>query len=411
MDKLLNVPHQVLAMNSTLSAGSLVRRAGALLLLLSATAFPLLNAHGERQLTGATTLSSKEKVSVVLDREKAADGTYIVLKIVTPQDVKIEAFMLPDPPRIVLDLNGASIKHSEALAAPTNGVVQQVRLGSHPQKLRVVVDLKKAEAPKYDWKAGKRQVILRMLEEAAPAAQPPAVEPIAQKQAAPAALAPQEPQHLDQQPGEDLAPHLPDNADNSLGATEEKVKGQVVEEVRKDVAAEPAAQNPAAVAEAKQDVPLETEKIAPPVEEKKLAEVEKGAAAPNSLGAAAAAAKISSDKAKLPASGALKIVGYRFEYSEPAKSPLLKVTLNSSGANAQISKMDSTTYKIVVPGASLANEDLVLPQFPPADFVGFIMVMSEEVNGGVEITISVEEGLSLTTMVRGDEIWVQAPSA
>jgi hypothetical protein len=65
----------------------------------------------------------------------------------------------------------------------------------------------------------------------------------------------------------------------------------------------------------------------------------------------------------------------------------------------------------VVPKSSLANEDLVLPQFPPADFVGFIMVMSEEVSGSVEITISVEEGVSLSTMVRGDEIWVTPPTA
>jgi hypothetical protein len=36
------------------------------------------------------------------------------------------------------------------------------------------------------------------------------------------------------------------------------------------------------------------------------------------------------------------------------------------------------------------------------------MVMSEEVSGSVEITVSVEEGVTLNTMVKGDEIWALA---
>ena len=37
------------------------------------------------------------------------------------------------------------------------------------------------------------------------------------------------------------------------------------------------------------------------------------------------------------------------------------------------------------------------------------MVVTEEVSDSVEITVSVEEGTSITTLVRGDEIWVQPP--
>ena len=122
-----------------------------------------------------------------------------------------------------------------------------------------------------------------------------------------------------------------------------------------------------------------------------LAAIEKNAAAPQAPAAA------------------IKIIGYRFEYMEPNKTPVLKISLNSDKAKAQISKVDSMTYKIVIPTSTLANEDLVLPQFPPADFVGFIMVVTEEVSDSVEITVSVEEGTSITTLVRGDEIWVQPP--
>jgi hypothetical protein len=152
--------------------------------------------------------------------------------------------------------------------------------------------------------------------------------------------------------------------------------------------------------------------LAPPTSEKEqVKDVAEAGAAAGTLGAAAASSSSALPKQGLPVSGSLKIVGYRFEYTEPGKKPVLKITLNSDGAKAQISKVDATTYKIVVPKSSLANEDLVLPQFPPAEFVGFIMVMSEEVGESVEITISIEEGVSLTTLVHGDEIWVSPPGA
>jgi hypothetical protein len=352
------------------------------------------------------TLSSKDRVSVVLDRETADDGSYVVLKIVTPQEVKIEAFMLPSPPRIVLDLTGATVKRSETFNAPANDVVKAVRLGSHPGKLRVVVDLVKAEAPKYDWKAGKRQVILRMLEKAAPAGAPETAQLTAQ----PAAQLPQASAEKVAEPAAEQ-PKLPESAGEaeaiSLGDTEQQAREEAPQAALPEKAVEAAlpAQEPEKPAQATQE-----EKISPTAaaQEPTLAPTTAPSAEqPGSLGAAAAA-QAPQAASQPPAQSNIKIVGYRFEYGEPGKTPILKVTLNSNGALAQISKVDSTTYKIVVPKSALANEELVLPQFPPADFVGFIMVMSEEVSGSVEITVSVEEGVTLNTMVKGDEIWALA---
>lgn len=363
-------------------------------LFAAAAITPVFSAHCAPQLSGPTTITSKDRVSVVLDRETADDGTYVVLKIVVPNDVKIDAFMLPSPPRIVLDLDGANVKRSETFTVPANGVVKQVRLGSHTDKLRVVVDLNKAEAPKYDWKSGNRQVILRMLE-APRAAQPPAQQ-IAQNQKPPAA---KEDAHTVLGSSTSAsAPQLPKSGDVALGG-----------------AAAPAAKaaslgdSETAALGAKPAAPEKPALPPPAKEEAAPAKLPQEAA---SLGASEATAPAGSGaKPALPTTGDLKIVGYRFEYNGANKTPVLKVTLNNDGAKAQISKVDATTYKIVVPKSSLANEDLVLPQFPPADFVGFIMVMSEEVSGSVEITISVEEGVSLSTMVRGDEIWVTPPTA
>lgn len=362
-----------------------------LLLIATALLTPICNAGAERKLSGATTLSSRDRVSVVIDREKAPDGTYVVLKITVPTEVKIDAFMLPEPPRIVLDLAGASVKRSGAFAAPLNGVVKQVRLGAHPDKLRVVVDLAKGEAPKYEWKSGKRQVILRMLE--APAAPlPPAVQQPEKKPEAPPAP-PAVPA---------VAPKLPSGPAQGDAAT-------LGDAEPPGLAKAPVASEPSKA----QGAQLDSESLKAAAAAPQPAQEAKAPAsdAPGTLGAAAASAKLPDQGSRLPEANGLKIVGYRFEHSEQHKAPTLKITLNSGGATAQMSKVDATTYKIVVPKSSLANEDLVLPQFPPADFAGFIMVMSEEVNGAVEVTISVEEGLSLTTMVRGDEIWVLPPAA
>lgn len=384
-------------MNRAQPLRSLLRLAITTTIWAAAFAVPLADALGERQLSGPTTLGSKDRVSVIIDREKADDGTYVVLKIVVPQDVKIDAFMLPSPPRIVLDMDGASVKRSETYSVPANGVVKQVRLGSYPSKLRVVVDLAKAEAPKYDWKSGKRQVILRMLEDAAPSKAPvqqpvKAVEP--QREAPPpqkAAAA-----HQVETLPSSTSPKLPAGDPDSLELADASApKGASLGE-----------SEPASVIPAKGDAHEASPKKGLEAAKDSL----QGEPAAGTLGAAAAGSS-GPAKAALPVSSSLKIVGYRFEYSEPGKKPVLKITLNSDGAKAQISKVDSTTYKIVVPKSSLANEDLVLPQFPPAEFVGFIMVMSEEVGETVEITISVEEGVSLTTLVHGDEIWVSPPAA
>ena len=387
---------------------SFVRSTAAVLLCtIAPLSFIVLinSAQAERQLTGAITLSSKDRVSIILDRERADDGTYVVLKVVLPKDVKINAFMLPSPPRIVLDLDGASVRKSETFLAPTNGIVKQVRLGSHPGKLRIVVDLLRAEAPKYDWKAGKRQVILRMLEEAAESVPAPiaplvqALSQIEQSEALPA---------KDSGAPDSLAvlPQLPAGADvasapsETLGLTEQIATIDT-----------PASDKKVSklIAPKQGEIVLEKEVLPEPIKEQAL-DLGGAKRVVDSKAAAANLATIEKNAASpLAPAAAIKIIGYRFEYMEPNKTPVLKISLNSDKAKAQISKVDGMTYKIVIPTSKLANEDLVLPQFPPADFVGFIMVVTEEVSDSVEITVSVEEGTSITTLVRGDEIWVQPP--
>ena len=128
-----------------------------------------------------STISSKEKVSIIVDRELVAGQSFLLVKIVTPENAKVESFALSGPPRIVVDFVGLKLKKSEDLNAPKNGVIKQFRLGAHPDKLRVVIDLLTTDTPTYEWKAGARQAILRIAEsgKAPPAAASAAADPAA----------------------------------------------------------------------------------------------------------------------------------------------------------------------------------------------------------------------------------------
>jgi hypothetical protein len=101
------------------------------------------------------------------------------------------------------------------------------------------------------------------------------------------------------------------------------------------------------------------------------------------------------------------LTGYRFDYLQPGRVPVVKILLAQPRAQVQMSKVDPKTYRIVIPGCTLAGTQLALPQFPPADFSGFAMVAAQQLEDRVEITISVDPGTTIGTFVRNNEIWVK----
>jgi hypothetical protein len=371
-----------------------------------------LHAESPSALSGGPkTIASKDRVSVLIDREIEDTKSFIVLKISVPTDSKVNAFLLPEPPRLVVDFEGASIKKSENFAAPANGVVKQVRLGAHADKLRVVVDLIKATPPEYDWKAGKRQAIIKILEEERKAAP---VAPIVSPAAQPTIQAPIV------EPTKVSPPATP-----TIAAT------NTAKAAAPTVTAAPSF-TPTAAA-------TPTTSVATPTPQK-LADLEKPTVAGGNVAAVAPAAPAAQGgpaKPALPdyqsegavqpqpsqerlgdleaskgqgvkAATAFTIKSYKFEYL-PDKTPVLKIALNKPHAQAQISKVDAETYKIEIKDCALENEDLELPQFPPHDFVGFVMVVSEPVGKNVEISVSIENEIVLATSIHDNEIWVKKP--
>jgi hypothetical protein len=50
---------------------------------------------------------------------------------------------------------------------------------------------------------------------------------------------------------------------------------------------------------------------------------------------------------------------------------------------------------------------LALPQYPTADYKGILAATPKVEGDTVEITIQVEEGVSLTTLMRDKEVWIK----
>jgi hypothetical protein len=331
---------------------------------------------------GPKTIASKERVSVLIDREARDGKSFIVLKITVPNDSKINAFAIENPARLVLDFEGTTIKKSENFAAPDNKIVKQIRLGAHTGKLRVVIDTIGTKVPEYEWKAGKRQAIVTFVEGAAPS-QPPAAAPTS---------APAQPTPIPTIATPTSAPVAPTVAATATPIPEESPAQQptLAELDGKEGAAGQPAQAPAATA------------ALPPADADVL---EEDADDESDLGDLEAA-RTGPPPTRVPTNFIIK--GYKFEYGVN-KAPVLKIVLNKPNAKAQISKVDSETYKIELKDCGVENDDLELPQFPPHDFVGFVMVVAESVGKNVEVSVSVEEETTLTTSVRDNEVWVTKP--
>jgi len=417
--------------------------------------------------SNAATISSKEKVSIIVDREVVEGQSFVLVKIMAPENAKVESFALSGPPRIVVDFVGLKLKKSEDLTAPKNGVIKQFRLGAHPDKLRVVIDLLTTDTPAYEWKAGARQAILRIAESgkappaAASAAAPtlpvgtkaptisPTQPPLPTAQATPTRVPPSstptslpttKPTSVPTAPAPTEAnkaitkPKLPEVEDETDGTllSDQADEKEIEAALEKEVAAashaiasgSPLPDDELPEDEAADDTEAETseEEVAATDEDSPIP-TKQGAPALGAVAAGAAANSPSAPKVegpKPPLAQALKpnvvpptpmtsftVEKANFEYLEPGHHQAFKVLFNQPGAQAQVSKVDSTTYKIAVSSCGVGSLGLALPQYPPSDYAGLGMVGLKTDGDRLEITVSVQPGTTVITLMRDKEMWIK----
>ena len=463
--------------------------------LLISTHYPLESAVGQpkQDAAGATTVSSKQKVNVIIDRERAPDRTWLLLKILVPQDAKVESFALENPARIVVDFIGVSIKASETLVPPKNDVIKMIRLGAHAEKLRIVMDLSTPTTPQYEWRGGARQATLRILESvnaveptkapqatpltptplppappttAPPTTAPPTTAPTSAATTAPTVQATATPTStptssptttptvtLTATPTlvptkvatvaptiaptmtHTVVPTTAPTVEQRSAKTEPKLPEMSEQELEEALDKEVARASQALERGEELPDPVEAdgddlvEVPAEDIEDVDLSEEKDpgaGAKEPTSKSAALITKDlptgVTNQKAPatsgsvgglrsnaIPAAPVTEFTVQRAEFSflEPEHKEAFRISLSKTGAQAQMSKVDPTTYKIAIPKCGLANLGLALPQYPPADYKGILAVSPKIEGDTVEVTVQVEEGVSLSTLIRDKELWIK----
>jgi hypothetical protein len=326
------------------------------------------------------------RARIVVNRETGPQGTTLAVRISVPQESKASVFAYKNPSRIVVDFPGTRVKKNEALKVPANKVIKMVRVGSHPEKLRIVLDLLTEGIPEYTWDSKGKEAVIRVSEPQEKLAGPTSQDEKGHTELLPTPLPSPTPLSTATAlptvtPAPTEAPATPTRA-----ATATATFTATSEPAERPSSAEPAIEQNDGISELEQAPSLSA--VDPAIED----------SSPDSSVATTQPS---------PPSGDIVIELFRFDYLSPNRTPLIKVMLNKPKAQVQISKVDPKTYRIVVPNCVLAGNHLSLPQFPPADFVGFSMVSAQQFPNKVEVTINVEPGVTLGTFVRGAEIWIK----
>lgn len=393
---------------------------GAVMALLGASA-PLTLISQELPFSGIALAQSGEENPIVqaritVEREHTETASYIVVKVKLPIATSASSFVVSSPPRIVVDLEGTRIRKSSALAVPANKVLKQIRIGAHPEKLRIVLDVYTDPPPAFEQLSDGNSVTIKILEKGSSTGSSEASTP---------------PDAIKDSPISDVATPFAPSKDDAAVA-EAPTQSQEALTVSEDEVT-PEAATPTAIATLTRPAtptetatptltpsPSATATATQPPPPTPLPTVAPSATAtptpdPKSLGLPPAEGhgglvgdvSIGQSPGAAVSAQRVNILSYRFEYLQPGRIPILKILLSRWKVEVQRSKIDSKTYKIVIPSAGVANAQLTLPQFPPADFAGFTMVVAQEFDNRTEITITVDPGVTLGTFVRDNEIWVK----
>ena len=425
---------------------------------------------------------------VVLTQQNSASGpqTKITIGIATSSEATV--FTVDNPPRIVADITKTKVRKNETISVKNSKSISQIRLGSHPDKARVVVDLIGSTAPVYTWRSVEGALIIivndpgpssvsTVKEKPTPLPKPTKPEKDQKHPAQPgntplrtlgdleknrtpmvtpiivAAPEPEVPTETPTPPAPTQSPTLsPTEVHTTLQISpkpeptvEEQPTKHEAESIENTPAPTPTA--PPKLHETPDHLPTPVESVAPktlgdllptptppsipsltpspkvePVTQpitspsySKKVEAQASSApdtlvkdetaptvAPTSL--PANSRPVEHPQASVQTWVLREIV---FDYLQPGRVPLLKLMVSRPKAQVQTTKVDPKTYKLSISDCSLAGQFLALPQFPPADFVGFSLVSAKQDSGICEITIVVEPTVTIGTFVRNAEIWIK----
>lgn len=291
-------------------------------------------------------------------------------------------FPVENPARIVIDLPSSSAPIKKELAVAKNPWIRSIRIGSHPGKVRIVLDLVQDKIPEYSVGTQGNKLTLRI---GIPS------ESLIEAEAVASATG---------------ATPSPTTSPTPIPATPTPLPtvGTPLQEQIK-------------ISSAARTAPRETPTATPsPSVTPNLTSVAT-VSTPTLLPATPSPTPLPTITATIMATitatnptpisdGGVRLDAIRFDIGNEATPPTIVLVLNSR-PTFRLNKVDQRTYKIVVQGASLAREALALPFFPPQEFTGFSHVQSFQRNNHLEITIGTEFGTRLQALPQDNNILVR----
>lgn len=103
-----------------------------------------------------------------------------------------------------------------------------------------------------------------------------------------------------------------------------------------------------------------------------------------------------------------KIIIKSIVFQANSQDFISSVVVNASGIGAYVlNEKENSEYELILKESRLKGPHLSLPQFPPDSFKGFRYVSSSEVGSDTHIHIYVEQGIKLGAHIADGKIWVK----
>ncbi|RIL07927.1 MAG: hypothetical protein DCC75_09605 [Proteobacteria bacterium] len=299
--------------------------------------------------TRKVSINSSLRLELSAASEKALTGTLRSDKSLP----KTSIFTLDNPGRIVIDLLEKNLKANKIPAISNLGPVNTVRVGTHPDKLRVVIEFSETSAPQYSLTQEDKGIEIEI-----------GGNPI------------------------DLEPEAPVlNSAAASKSTEPEVK--ILKLERKpalpDQPAWPADDQTASVKAAAIDDPQPPRPASSP--------------APQIPTPAATA-----PPAQTPDGLVLRKID--FSSSGPTHRPALLLEL-SKRSSFRLNKKDDRNFELVINDCGLDGEHLALPQFPPQYFEGLEAVVASKTGDTVKVALPVSLGTRLRAVALENQIVIE----
>lgn len=328
-----------------------------------------------------------EGVTVQIDSSSQTVDAQIAIE---PQSTAVVE-LIENPYRIVLDITPAQknggLKRNKTFTVK-HPPIKSVRLGAHPDKIRVVFDLTSTARPNFNFSAEGGVAALQLMLAPAPSSIPSKIE-----SAAPSPAATEKPRSAAQTPIESATPE----AEPTSQPSSDQPKATPIDVSTTESTPTQSAQTEAAKTETTVPQPVssaepETSKNQQPI-------------TTPSPQVTSTPPRVSSN-IKVPQPQGRILEKISFDIAGEKRFPIVRLAL-SVKSPFTLARTGALSYTLTLSEASLAGPHLELPYFPPSDFSGLSVVQARGKNGQVEITIGVEGGVKLASVVKDKEIWIR----